>query len=323
MLIKPSTNLRVGLLVGRERTFPEALIDEVSRRNAGVLCEYAEFAAPRADVAPSYDVLVDRISHEVTCYQPFLKLAALYGARVVNNPFWRIVDDKFFNAGLAARLGIAVPKTVLLPQKAYGDDTTHASLERNMRYVDWGTLIEQLGFPMYLKPHWGGGWKDVTRVANMEELMRAYDASGRLTLIAQEAIAWQRYVRCIVIGQRDVRVALWDPRLSHFDRYKRAGETMPQIDPALHERIAQDALKITQALGYDMNTVEFAVRNDVPYAIDFMNSAPDFDISSLGEEHFTWTVQRMAELVIDLARQRPTASGGARYRWDDLLRGAH
>ncbi|HSQ66639.1 MAG TPA: hypothetical protein VLM85_25635 [Polyangiaceae bacterium] len=316
---KTSSPLRVGLLVGRERTFPEALIEEVARRNAGVLCEYAEFAAPRADVAPPYDVIVDRISHEVTCYQPFLKLAALYGARVVNNPFWRIVDDKFFNAGLAARLGVAVPKTVLLPQKEYGADTTGASLEKNMRYVDWGALIEQLGFPMYLKPHWGGGWKDVTRVANMEELMRAYDASGRLTLIAQEAIAWQRYVRCIVIGQRDVRVALWDPRLSHFDRYRRAGESMPALDPGLSERIQQDALKITQALGYDMNTVEFAVRGDVPYAIDFMNSAPDFDVSSLGEEHFAWTVQRMAELVIDLAKQRPAAQ----YRWEDLLRGAH
>ena len=316
---KTSSPLRVGLLVGRERTFPEALIEEVARRNAGVLCEYAEFAAPRADVAPPYDVIVDRISHEVTCYQPFLKLAALYGARVVNNPFWRIVDDKFFNAGLAARLGVAVPKTVLLPQKEYGADTTGASLEKNMRYVDWGALIEQLAFPMYLKPHWGGGWKDVTRVANMEELMRAYDASGRLTLIAQEAIAWQRYVRCIVIGQRDVRVALWDPRLSHFDRYRRAGESMPALDPGLSERIQQDALKITQALGYDMNTVEFAVRGDVPYAIDFMNSAPDFDVSSLGEEHFAWTVQRMAELVIDLAKQRPAAQ----YRWEDLLRGAH
>ena len=316
---KPSSPLRVGLLVGRERTFPEALIEEVARRNSGVLCEYAEFAAPRADVAPPYDVIVDRISHEVTCYQPFLKLAALYGARVVNNPFWRIVDDKFFNAGLAARLGVAVPKTVLLPQKEYGADTTGASLEKNMRYVDWGALIEQLGFPMYVKPHWGGGWKDVTRVANMEELMRAYDASGRLTLIAQEAIAWQRYVRCIVIGQRDVRVALWDPRLSHFDRYRRAGESMPALDAGLFERIQQDALKITQALGYDMNTVEFAVRGDVPYAIDFMNSAPDFDVSSLGEEHFAWTVQRMAELVIDLAKQRPSAP----YRWEDLLRGAH
>jgi hypothetical protein len=89
------------------------------------------------------------------------------------------------------------------------------------------------------------------------------------------------------------------------------------MDPALQERISMDALNITRALGYDMNTVEFAVRDGVPYAIDYMNSAPDFDVSSLGEWHFHWTVTRMAELCIDLALQKPTTH----HRWDDLLRG--
>ncbi len=309
---------RVGLLVGRERSFPDALIAEVERRSAGVVAEYASFDAPRADVAPPYDVLVDRISHEIVCYQPYLKLAALYGTRIVNNPFWRIADDKFFNAGLAARVGVAVPKTVLLPQKSYGDDVNAASLEKNMRYVDWSKLIELLGFPMYTKPHWGGGFRDVTRVENYDELMRAYDKSGKTTLIVQEAIAWQRYVRCLVVGQRDVRVALWDPRLGHTERYTRARDTMPALGAAMTERVSEGALKITQALGYDMNTVEFAIHEEVPYAIDYMNSAPDFDITSLGDDHFAWVVQKMAELVIDLANhpQRP------RYRWDDLLRGA-
>jgi glutathione synthase/RimK-type ligase-like ATP-grasp enzyme len=312
-----SSPRRVGLLVGRERSFPEALIAEVARRERNVVCEYATFDAPRADVALPYDVLVDRISHEVVCYQPFLKLAALYGTRVVNSPFWRIADDKFFNAGLASRLGVAVPKTVLLPQKAYPEDVTSASLEKNMRYVDWNALVEQLGFPMYLKPHWGGGFKDVVRVETQSELMAAYDRSQRTTLIAQEAIAWQRYVRCIVIGQRDVRVALWDPRLSHAERYTRAHETMPPLDAGLTERVTRDALTITSALGYDMNTVELAIAGDVPYAIDFMNSAPDFDVASLGDAHFAWVVQRMAELVIDLADQpRPK-----HHRWDALLRG--
>ena len=232
----------------------------------------------RTSLSP-YDVLIDRISHEVTCYQPYLKLAALYGTRVINNPFWRIADDKFFNAGLASKLGVAVPKTILLPQKSYDDDVTSGSLEKNMRYVDWNALIERLGFPMYVKPHWGGGNRSVTRCANMDELMAAYDASGKTTLIAQEAIAWQRYVRCLVIGHRDVRVALWDPRLSHAERYTRARDTMPSLGQALVERVTEAALKITGALGYEMNTVEFAIQSqggaDVPFAIDYMNSAPD------------------------------------------------
>jgi glutathione synthase/RimK-type ligase-like ATP-grasp enzyme len=305
----------VGLLVGRERSFPEALIAEVARRDGAVTVRYAEVDAIRADRAPSYDVLVDRISHEIGCYQPFLKACALGGTRVVNNPFWRIADDKFFDVALAARLGVAVPKTVLLPSKSYGPDVTNESL-RNLRYpIDWDGLAADLGFPMYLKPHWGGGWRDVQRVASMQELFTAYDRSGQLTMIAQEEIRWTQYVRCIVIGKEHVLPALWDPRQGHFERYTRAADTMPPLSPDLERRITTDATTLCRALGYDMNTVEFAVAGGVPYAIDFMNSAPDFDVSSLGDAHFRWVVERMAELVIELSRAPATS----RPRWDALL----
>ncbi len=305
---------RVGLLVGRERSFPEALIAEVARRAQNVEVDYVKFSAPRAREKPPWDVVIDRISHEVTCYQPFLKACALHGVYVINNPFWRISDDKFFNAGLADKLGLAVPKTVLLPSKTYGDDTNAESLARNMELVDWNGIAEDLGFPMYMKPHWGGGWRNVSRAANMAELHAAYDASGALTMILQEEIRWTQYVRCVVVGRRDVLPALWDPRHSHFDRYRRAAESMPALTPELEERVSADALTITRALGYDMNTVEFAIRDGVPYAIDYMNSAPDFDVSSLGEAHFAWVVRKMAKLVIDVAlseREEPELSAAA------------
>lgn len=305
----------VGLLVGRERSFPEALIAEVSRRDAGVVAEYAELSATRFDVPPPYRVILDRISHEVTCYQPWLKLAVLNGTRVINNPFWRIADDKFFNTALAKKLGVNVPRTYLLPSKDYAEDVNSESL-RNLRWVDWQRIEAELGFPMFLKPHWGGGWRDVTRVTSMEELWRAYDRSGRLTMILQEEIRFEQYVRCIVVGGDQVRPALWDPRLSHFDRYTRAADAMPPLSPELEARIAQEAGQLCRALGYDMNTVEFAVRDGVPYAIDFMNSAPDLDISSLGEAHFGWVVEKMADLVI-AAAQEPLAA--VHHHWSALL----
>lgn len=305
---------RVGLLVGRERSFPDALIAEVERRGVGVSVTYARVGATRIDEPPLYDVLVDRISHEVTCYQPMLKLALLNGTRVVNNPFWRIADDKFFNTALAARLGVAVPKTVLLPSKSYSEDVSSETLH-NLDWVDWQAVAAELGFPMYLKPHWGGGWRDVHRVASMEELLRTYDRTGRLTMIAQEGIAWTQYVRCIVIGQRHVLPALWDPRRSHFDRYTQASAAMPALSLALEQRVVADALTLCRALGYDMNTVEFAVADGVPYAIDFMNSAPDFDVTSLGEAHFAWTVQKMSDLVIALAHGEAAAC----TRWDEAM----
>jgi hypothetical protein len=304
----------VALLVGRERSFPEALIEEVTRRDEGVTACYAELEATRMDRPPPYDVLVDRISHEVTCYQPVLKLCALYGARVINDPFWRIADDKFFNAALATRLGVAVPRTVVLPSKSYTDDVSTETL-RNLRYVDWDALGSELGYPMYLKPHWGGGWRDVHRVTNKEELLAAYDKSGRTTMIAQQGIEWTQYVRCLVVGRQQVLPALWDPRLSHFDRYVRAPESMPPLSEELTHRIIADSRTLCRSLGYDMNTVEFAVHDGIPYAIDFMNSAPDFDISSLGENYFRWVVERMADLVIDAAR-RPRPEEGQVSRPD-------
>jgi hypothetical protein len=306
---------RVGLLVGRERSFPEALAAEVARRDPLVDVELAKLEAPRADVRPAYDVLVDRISHEVPSYQPWLKLAALFGTRVVNDPFWRTVDDKFLDAGLAGALGVAVPRTVLLPNKSHGDDVTPESL-RNLTWVNWDALVAELGLPMYLKPHWGGGWKDVSRVTTREELLAAYDRSGRLTLIAQSEVTWTQYVRCLVIGQSQVRPALWDPRLPHAARYLGASESMPPLEDALRERVEHEARLLCEALGYDMNTVEFAIHEGVPYAIDFMNSAPDLDAASLGPEHFSWVVERMAELVLALARDPDSAP---LRRWDALL----
>jgi glutathione synthase/RimK-type ligase-like ATP-grasp enzyme len=309
-------NHRIGLLVGRERTFPDALIAAVARRADDVVAEYALLDATSIDRPPPYAVLIDRISHEVTCYQPVLKLAALAGARVINNPFWRIADDKLFNTALAARLGVAVPKTFVLPSKSYGDDISSESL-RNLRYpIDWERIASELGFPMYMKPHWGGGWRDVYRVESMDELFATYDRTGRLTMIVQEAISWTQYVRCIVIGKEHVLPALWDPRLSHFERYVGAARSMPPLSPELEARVIADSRTLCRALGYDMNTVEFAVADGVPYAIDFMNSAPDFDISSLGDSHFAWVVDRMADLVVELAR-RPAKE--ELRRWDALL----
>jgi len=312
--MQPSKDKRVGILAGRERSFPEALIREVGRRAEGTSCEMAQLDITRIDRPPAYEVLVDRISHEVTCYQPMLKLALFAGTHVVNNPFWRIADDKLFNAALAQRLGVAVPKTAVLPSKAYGDDITSGSLTNLVYPLDWQGVARDFGFPMFLKPHWGGGFKDVSRVGSLEELWAAYDKSGRLTMVLQEGIEWTQYVRCIVIGKTEVLPALWDPRLGHFERYVRAHETMPPLSAELERRVTADAIKLCEALGYEMNTVEFAIRDGVPYAIDYMNSAPDFDVSSLGEEKFAWVVDKMASLVIRLA-SRPATIGAHFEGW--------
>lgn len=311
------TQKRVGLLVGRERTFPDALIARIGALSTDVTAEYARIDLTSVDRPPAYDVLVDRISHDVVCYQPVLKLAALAGTRVVNNPFWRIADDKAFGTALVSKLGVPVPKTFVLPSKSYGEDITPDSL-RNLRFpLSWEEMVRDAGFPMYLKPHWGGGMRDVHKVRDLDELFRAYDKSGRLTMIAQESIEWSSYVRCVVIGKTEVLPLRWDPTLPHHERYVGAERTMAPLAPELEATVVEHARTICRALGYDMNTVEFAIRDGVPYAIDFMNSAPDFEGKFLPPAVFEWIVDKMAALSIELAQSEPRTT----YRWDALLAG--
>ncbi len=297
---------RVGLLVGREQTFPEALIAEINRRERGVVAEMVKLGATPMNAACYYDVLIDRISHEVPYYQSYLKNAALQGCYVINNPFWRIADDKYFGTSLGAAIGVAMPKTVLLPNKEYIPGVVAESLRNLIFPLDWDGILAYTGLPAVLKSHWGGGWKDVYIVNSKEELWHHYDRSGTMTLILQEFIRWEQYVRAIVIGRRDVLPVLWDPRQPHHERYH---ATQPPLTDQMRARVVEDSLKLCRALGYDMNTVELGIRDGVPYAIDFMNSAPDFDISSLGDNYFAWVVEKMADLSIRAAleprRERP------------------
>jgi len=125
----------VGLLIGRENTFPGPFIETVNRKGAskGVRAEMATLAGAREIETQRYAVIVDRISHEVPYYRAHLKSAALQGTVVVNDPFWWEADEKFFECTLARELGVAVPKTVVLPNKSYIPDISEQSL-RNLQY---------------------------------------------------------------------------------------------------------------------------------------------------------------------------------------------
>ncbi|MBL8150730.1 MAG: hypothetical protein JNN15_12470 [Blastocatellia bacterium] len=305
--------LKVGLLVGRERSFPNALIEEINRREAGVEAEYIKVGEFTNSAPSPYRVILDRISHEVVFYQPFLKSAAISGTCVINNPFWKIADDKFFGTVLVEKLGVKVPRTLILPSNQYPETIIPESLS-NLKMIDWEAAVAYTGLPAILKPHWGGGWRDVYKIESLEELISVYNRTGKLCMMLQEFINWQQYVRCICIGKNNILITNWNPTKPHFERYRNVDQ---QLEPALKERIYNDALKINEALGYDMNTVEFAIRDGEPYAIDFMNSAPDFDISSLTEAYFPWVVSTMADLIIEKAKSVQQTE----YRWDSLLKG--
>ena len=294
--------IKVGLLVGREWSFPPAFIQEVARRDEGVVAEFISLGGTRMDDPVDHTVIFDRISHEVPYYRTFLKHAALQGTIVVNNPFMWSADDKMFGASLATKLGVASPKTVALPNRSYVPGIKHDESLRNLQYpLDWQAIVAYVGLPCILKDAHGGGWKDVFVCRSLDELIHHYDTSGLLTMIVQEFIEWEQFVRCLALGQRDVLPMKYDPRER---RYLVEHE---HLSPKLGKRIVDDSLTLMRALGYDMCSLEFAVRDGVPYAIDFMNPAPDMDLNSLTPHYFDWAVKGMADLAIRLAKgARPT-----------------
>ncbi len=304
---------KVGLIVGREWSFPPAFLEEVNKRNAGVVAEYALLGGTKMDDPCEYAVLIDRISHEVPYYRSFLKQAALQGATVINNPFMWTADDKLFGAALATSIGIASPKTFALPNKEYVPGIKHDESLRNLKYpLDWEAIIDYIGLPCILKDAHGGGWKEVYVCNTLEEVWLHYNNSGLLTMILQEFIEWDHFVRCIVLGQEQVLPMRYDPgeRRYHVDH--------DHLSPAMGQRIVSDSIKLCRALGYDMNSMEWAIRDGVPYAIDFMNPAPDMDINSLTPHYFEWAVKGMADMAINLVKNpRPQAK---ELRWDGFFR---
>jgi hypothetical protein len=292
---------KVGLIVGREWSFPPTFIDAVAARDEGVIAEYVKLGGTAMDEPTGYDVIIDRISHEVPYYRTFLKHAALQGTVVVNNPFMWSSDDKLFGASLATKLGVASPKTIALPNRDYVPGINHNESLRNLKYpLDWQAIVDYVGMPCILKDAHGGGWKDVYVCRSLDELIHNYDTSGTLTMIAQEFIEWEHFVRCLAIGQKDILPMKYDPR------ERRYLVEHDHLSPALGERIVKDSRTLMGALGYDMCSLEFAVRDGIPYAIDFMNPAPDMDINSLTPHYFDWTIKHMTDMAIRLAKGGPT-----------------
>ncbi len=309
---------KIGIIFGMEDTFPWALIERInSLRPEGIIAEAVKLGGVRMAGSSGYRVLIDRISHDIPFYRAYLKNAALTGTLVINNPFWWSADDKFFNYALASKIGVAVPRTVILPHKTHPPGTTEKSMRNLMYPLNWEEIFSYVGFPAFLKPFSGGGWKSVYKVHNPEEFFSAYNETGDLCMTLQQGIEFDQYFRCYVVGQEKVHVMRYDPRQPHQGRYVK---NPPPVEPRLLERVVGDALKLCRALGYDLNTVEFAVEGGIPYAIDFLNPAPDADLHSVGPENFEWIVQSVADLAVKkaLSNEQPLCE----YRWSLFLQGS-
>lgn len=261
-----------------------------------------------------YDVILDRISQDVPFYRAYLKNAALCGTAVINNPFWWSADEKFFNNCLATKIDVSVPKTVLIPSSSLPAETTDQSFSNLAYPLDWESIFNYIGFPAYMKPHAGGGWKSVYKVTGIDDFFTKHGETGELVMLLQEEIVFDEYYRCYCIGGKDVHIMPYEPRNPHHLRY--AADFKP--DKKRVELMTDIVLKICKYLGYDFNTVELAIRDGVPYAIDFCNPAPDADLASVGQENFDWVVEAAANFAIEKAQDHK--EGKDNLTWGEFIK---
>jgi glutathione synthase/RimK-type ligase-like ATP-grasp enzyme len=293
---------KIGILFGQENTFPQAFVDRVNeKKEKDIVAEFVRIDKVMQAEPLDYAVIIDRISQDVPFYRATLKNAAICGTAVINNPFWWSADEKFFNNALAVKIGVPVPKTVLLPSKDKPTDTTDASF-RNLAYpLHWEGIFEYIGFPAYMKPFDGGGWKEVYQVNDKEDLWKKYDMTKQYVMMLQEEIVFDDYFRCYCIGGKHVRIMQYEPRNPHHLRYEHGKAPAAK---KLLDKVQEYVIKLNQYLGYDFNTVEFAIRDGIPYAIDFCNPAPDADVKSVGQDNFDWVVETAATYAIERAKEQ-------------------
>lgn len=308
---------KIGILFGQERSFPLAFVERInSKQVPGIIAEPVQIDKVIQGESTEYAVIIDRISQDVPFYRAYLKNAAICGTAVINNPFWWSADEKFFNNCLATKINVPVPKTVILPSRELPADTSDQSFSNLAYPLDWESIFQYVGFPAYMKPFAGGGWKNVYRLADQDEFFEKHNETAQLVMLLQEEIVFEEYYRCYCIGGKHVRIMSYEPRNPHHLRY--AADFAPSEEKL--KMMEEIVLRINQYLGYDFNTVELALRDGVPYAIDFCNPAPDADIKSVGQENFDWVVETAANYAIEKAQAQ--IPGMDNLTWGEYIKRA-
>lgn len=251
-----------------------------------------------------YDLVIDRLTHWYHTSREWIKKAVvLDDLYVFNNPWSIQANEKHTSYCAMMRLGMPVPRTWMVPPKAYPRMADlEPTLQRYARLFDLAEIGRAVGYPQFMKPYDGGGWKGVTKIENETELRASYEASGTDIMHLQAAVLpYDRFVRCIGLGPQ-TRVINYDPAAPLHDRYR------PDVGflPAAGQRMLEDiTLTINAFFGWDFNSCEALLKDHEWYPIDFANACPDSQVTSL-HYHFPWLIQaNLRWAIFCAATQRP------------------
>jgi hypothetical protein len=236
-----------------------------------------------------YDVVIDRLTHWYSISREWIKKAILVDdLYVYNNPWSLQSNEKHTSYAAMMRLGLPVPETWMLPQKAYeAADDLEPTLRQYAKMFSLEEIGEKIGYPFFMKPYHGGGWKGVTKIDDLAGLKRAYDASGTDLMNLQAAVLpHDRFVRCVGLGPQ-MRKVNYDPGAALHDRYRMDIDFLEPNDVTVLEDMTAT---INAFFGWDFNSCESLRRDGVWHPIDFANACPDSQVTSL-HYHFPWLIK--------------------------------
>lgn len=288
---------RIGLSLGADLCWPIFYEDILKQLDPVVRLggEEITFAVERVTIEPfdlaqpvNYDVLLDRLTPWYHTSREWIKKAIVQNdLYVLNNTFTLQSMEKHTSYAAMLRLGLPVPRTILLPPKEYSPQPDlEMTLNSYAQMFDLVALGEDIGYPAFLKPYDGGGWRGVSRVANADELMAAYDSSGTQIMHLQEAIEpFDLFVRVLAVGPQ-MNIIRYDPDSPLHDRYKvDFGFLTDEEVSLLHDM----TMTVNSFFGWDFNSCEALRREGVFHPIDFANANPDSQVTSL-HFHIPWLV---------------------------------
>ncbi len=297
----------IGLSLGADICWPiafEAILKEL-KLSIPWQGDTVSFAVERVTIEPfdlaqpvKYDLVVDRLTHWYDTTREWIKKAVLMdGTYVFNNPWAVQAMEKHTSYAAMLALGMPIPETWMLPPKGYGElPDLKVTLRQYAQLFDLAAIGKKMGYPLFMKPYNGGGWKGVTRIANEAALKKAYDESDTMVMHLQKAVEpFDRFVRTIGFGPQ-TKVVLYDPSAPLHDRYTLKKES-EFLGPGDRKVLDDTCLTINTFFNWEFNSCEALRKDGVWHPIDFANPCPDSQVTSL-HYHWPWLVKSYLKWAI-------------------------
>jgi len=291
---------KIGILYGNEAGFPQFLAEKINHSGiSGVTAEFVKIDKVLNEENNEYNVILDRISNRVYFYREYLKLSGIKGTLVINNPFLLEIYNRFTALALAKKEGLPVPKMVLLPTNEHPHNTDTDTFVNLLFPLDWKSIFGYTGFPAFFKSSLYDGIKNVCKVNHENEFYYVYNDSGVNLMMLQEAVEYDEYYRVYSIGNKDVRILKYTG--DEINPLKNVKATLHT--KSLLNQIKSLTVKVNTLLGLEINSAEFAVKDNKLFLTDVFNPVPKSDIEYLGEDNFNWLLDKTADYLIKQAEK--------------------